>query len=143
MWGHAGATQKAAAAANVAVESSRVAGPEARRTDAELPAGFFEVDAGQSEVGSAIDNYAGPHPAFSAEEALSAAASVADHSPAATSAVRGESGVPHGFFEVLTTACVVIFKGAVPHGVHATAGGRWGRGSSRESCAPWFFLERV
>ncbi len=95
----AGAVAQASAAPNN-VASSRVAETRTGGTEGGLPPGFFEAEAGLSEGVSAAENTPGPCPAYSAGEAFSAAASVADHSPAATSVGRAESGVPTGFFEV-------------------------------------------
>eukprot|EP00884_Botryococcus_braunii_P008073 jgi/Botrbrau1/17267/Bobra.0015s0026.2 len=93
-----GAVAQASAAPNN-VASSRLAEVRTGGTEGGLPPGFLEAEAGLSEGVSAAENTPGPCPAYSAGEAFSAAASVADHSPAATSVGRGESGVPPGFFE--------------------------------------------
>lgn len=69
-----------------------------------LPSGFFEAEAAVSEGGSAADNPPGQATAYFSDEALSDKASIADHSPAAASAVRGAPGVPPGFFEVRVPA---------------------------------------
>lgn len=102
MVGTSGAIEQASAAVNN-VASSRLAEVQTGGTDGGRPAGFLETEVEQSEGISAADNNPGPFPAYSAGEAFSAAASVAEHSPAAGSVGRGES-VPPGFFEVQHTA---------------------------------------